>query len=111
MSVYKCPVCGGRGFVPFGFYSNQTYDGSSETNSTSTELCRSCNGGGIVFDALPRTASTNRQRICSNCEMNDGMVYPSYPPKYRCTLSGYFNEGTHVCNLDDIFSSENNQSE
>lgn len=39
------------------------------------------------------------------------MVYPSYPPKYRFTLSGNFNEGTHTCNLDDILSKENNQSE
>lgn len=111
MSVYKCPVCGGRGFVTCGFYSSQTYDGSSVTNSNSTEVCRSCNGRGIIFDEFLGSTSNSIHRYCSNCEMNDGMVYPSYPPKYRCTLSGNFNEGTHTCNLDDILSKENNQSE
>lgn len=102
MAIYKCPVCEGRGFVPFGFYTRQPYDSSSVTGSASTELCRSCDGRGIIFDECLRTASNNGQRICSNCEMNDGMVYMSYPPKYRCTLSGCFNEGTHVCDLDDV---------
>lgn len=111
MSVYKCPVCGGRGFVPCGFYSSQTYYGSSVTASNSTEVCRSCNGRGIIFDEFLGSTSNSIHRYCSNCEMNDGMVYPSYPPKYRCTLSGNFNEGTHTCKLDDILSKENNQSE
>ena len=102
MSVYTCPVCNGRGFVPCGFYLSQTYDGSSVTDSTSTELCRSCGGRGIIFDECLRAASNNGQRICSNCEMNDGMVYTSYPPKYRCTISGHFNEGTYLCDLDDV---------
>lgn len=106
MSVYKCPVCGGRGFVPCGFYSSQKYDGSSITNSTSTEVCRSCHGRGIIFDEFLGTVSGLNKRCCSNCEMNDGMVYTSYPPKYRYTLSGNFNEGTHTCNLDDILSKE-----
>lgn len=110
MSVYKCPVCGGRGFVPCGFYSSQTYDGSSVTNATSNEVCRSCHGRGIVFDEFLGSTSNSIHRCCSNCEMNDGVVYTSNPPKYRCTLSGYFNEGTHVCNLDDILSNGNNQS-
>ena len=90
MSVYKCPICGGRGFVPCGFYSSQTYDGSSITNSTSTEVCRSCHGRGIVFDEFLGSTSNGINRCCSNCEMNDGLVYTSYPPKYRCTLSGNF---------------------
>lgn len=110
MSVYKCPVCGGRGFVPFGFYSSQTCNGSSITSSNSTEVCRSCHGRGIVFDEFLVSTSNSINRCCSNCEMNDGLVYPSYPPKYKCTLSGHFNEGTHKCNIDEIEEKENNQS-
>lgn len=101
MAVYTCPVCGGRGFISCGFYSSQTYDGSSVTGSTSTEVCRSCNGRGIVFDEFG-TASKRISRCCSNCELNDGMMYTSYPPKYRCTIFGSYNEGTHTCNLDDV---------
>ena len=106
MSVYKCPVCGGRGFVPFGFYSSQTYDRSSVTSSTSTEVCRSCHGRGIIFDEFLGTVSGLNQRCCGNCVMNDGMGYPSYPPKYRCTLTGNFNKENHKCDLDDIKSRE-----
>ena len=57
MSAYKCPVCGGRGFVPYGFYLSQTYDGSSVTVSTSSEICRSCYGRGVVFDESLGTVS------------------------------------------------------
>lgn len=102
MAVYTCPVCRGRGSVPYGFYLSQTYDGSFVTHSTSTEVCRSCNGKGFVFDEFFGTAPKRISRCCSNCEMNDGMVYTSYPAKYICTISGYFNEGTHLCDLDDI---------
>lgn len=110
MSVYRCPVCGGRGFVPCGFYLSQTYDGSSVTNSTSTEVCRSCNGRGIIFDEFVGSTSNSIPRCCSNCEMNDGMVHPSCPPKYSCILCGNFNEGKHKCNIDEIEEKENNQS-
>lgn len=110
MSVHKCPVCGGRGFVPSGFYSSQTYDGSLITNSTSSEVCRSCHGRGIVFDEFLGSTSNSIPRCCSNCEMNDGIVYPSCPPKYSCILCGNFNKGKHKCNIDEIEAKGNNQS-
>jgi len=44
---YCCPVCGGNGLVPHGFY-NQT-GGQWITSSFSPETCRSCNGTGIVW--------------------------------------------------------------
>lgn len=48
MFPYRCPVCGGKGFVPSGFYSVFPYD---QTTCTSlTEKCRSCNGSGIVWE-------------------------------------------------------------
>ena len=43
---YKCPVCGGSGLVPNGYY-NQT-SGVWSTTSTTPETCKSCNGTGIV---------------------------------------------------------------
>lgn len=47
---YRCPVCNGNGKVPNGFY-NQTSVYWSST-STAPEICRSCNGSGIVWDYL-----------------------------------------------------------
>lgn len=46
MTPYKCPVCGGTGIVPNGFYS-QT---SGQWSSASPETCRSCGGTGIVWE-------------------------------------------------------------
>lgn len=43
----RCPVCGGNGLVPNGFYNTVTGIGS--TTSITPETCRSCNGTGIVF--------------------------------------------------------------
>jgi DnaJ-class molecular chaperone len=41
-----CPVCGGNGLVPNGFY-NQT-SGQWLFSSTAPETCRTCNGSGVV---------------------------------------------------------------
>ena len=47
--IYKCPICNGTGKVPNGFY---TAIGVNEYSSSSAtpEVCRSCNGTGIVSD-------------------------------------------------------------
>lgn len=45
--VYVCPVCGGKGLVPNGFYNTigtQYYTSSS----TAPETCRSCGGKGYI---------------------------------------------------------------
>ena len=47
MFPYRCPVCGGKGFVPSGFYS--VFLDNSTACPTLTEKCRSCNGSGIVW--------------------------------------------------------------
>ena len=39
-----CPVCGGRGIVPAGFYNSELV-----TTSASEEACRSCRGSGLVW--------------------------------------------------------------
>ena len=50
-AAVECPVCGGNGQVPQGFYTTTNkqygalYWSSGETNS---EICRSCGGKGYV---------------------------------------------------------------
>ena len=53
MSVQICPVCGGKGLVPTGFYTAIGTPYYSTTN-TSPETCRSCGGKGYIgtFDTL-----------------------------------------------------------
>ena len=34
---------------------------------------------------------------CANCQLNDGMVYTSLSPKFRCTATGEYNLGEHIC--------------
>jgi hypothetical protein len=46
IAIHKCPVCGGNGLVPNGFYTN--ISGFGTTNSATPEICRSCNGTGII---------------------------------------------------------------
>lgn len=43
---YRCPVCGGNGMVDAGFYS-QTSGGWPSIGGT--EICKSCNGTGIIW--------------------------------------------------------------
>jgi len=46
MKPYTCPVCGGRGIVPAGFYTSVGY---YSTTGNTTEHCRSCSGTGIIW--------------------------------------------------------------
>jgi hypothetical protein len=56
-SPHCCPVCGGKGTVPVGFYYNQAhgtgipYAGTPyyTTNSMDQCTCRSCNGAGVLW--------------------------------------------------------------
>jgi len=47
MKPYKCVVCEGRGNVSNGFYNPHEYQLS--TTVPLTEICRSCNGQGILW--------------------------------------------------------------
>ncbi len=47
LNPYVCPVCGGNGLVPNGFYLQTT--GQWTTSSTAPETCRSCNGQGYIL--------------------------------------------------------------
>lgn len=46
---YSCPVCGGRGTVPWYFYAT-TASGSCSCSSAADEQCRTCKGSGVVWD-------------------------------------------------------------
>ena len=46
MTVEKCPVCGGNGLVPDGFYYQTS--GNWPTSGTGGETCHSCGGKGYV---------------------------------------------------------------
>lgn len=49
---FTCPVCGGNGIRPAGFYSAIAVNGFltwSASSTAATEPCRSCDGTGIVW--------------------------------------------------------------
>ena len=46
MALEKCPVCGGNGLVPNGFYLTAT--GHWISSSTAPEPCRACAGQGFI---------------------------------------------------------------
>ena len=51
MSAQVCPVCGGKGLVPNGFYDVSSNLGSIyKTTSTTPETCRSCGGKGYIIE-------------------------------------------------------------
>ena len=37
---------------------------------------------------------------CVYCKYNDGLVYTSIPPKYRCTITNEFHLGSDDCNVE-----------
>jgi DnaJ-class molecular chaperone len=43
---HVCPVCGGRGLVPNGFYNIQ---GLYSSSSAIHEQCRTCKGTGVIW--------------------------------------------------------------
>ena len=43
---HRCPVCGGSGQVPWGFYNQ----GMATPTCVTPETCRSCGGTGIVWE-------------------------------------------------------------
>lgn len=107
MSVYKCPVCEGRGTVPSNFYS--CYSSGTAVN-TAPVTCKSCGGRGVIFDSDACNPFTMQEpyskylnetitscNSCSNCGNNDGMVYMSNPPKWKCTLDDEWHTGAYCC--------------
>jgi len=56
--IYRCPVCGGRGLVPAGFYNIGVFGGGSTT--ATSETCRACGGSGLVADCWPSSSEWKR---------------------------------------------------
>jgi hypothetical protein len=46
---HRCPVCGGKGAVPQGFYNVHWNEGTTST-APIPEMCRSCQGTGILWE-------------------------------------------------------------
>jgi DnaJ-class molecular chaperone len=44
----RCPVCGGNGIVPNGFYTQLSGPYGWTTTSSMPETCKGCNGSGWV---------------------------------------------------------------
>lgn len=94
MNVEICPVCKGRCNVRADFY---------EINSVKLNpcpvTCKSCNGKGYIViteDHSPNDVTVQRGS-CATCSLNDGAVYTSNPPCYKCTIDGHFYSCDHSC--------------
>ena len=48
MPPYICPVCGGKGSVPPGFYDTGGYPWDTTTNINIRQPCRACGGSGVI---------------------------------------------------------------
>lgn len=46
---HTCPVCNGRGQMPYHFYTSPPTYYSSSTIGNSTVACRSCSGTGVLW--------------------------------------------------------------
>ena len=99
MSAQVCPVCGGKGLVPNGFYDVSSNLGNIyKTTSATPETCRSCSGKGYIIEYPScQIPVYNTFKSCSICSRNDEMCYMSNPPKYRCTLDGEFHTADYFC--------------
>lgn len=50
MTAQRCPVCGGNGMVPHGFYK---HIGPHSSTNAAPETCKGCQGTGIVWEPQP----------------------------------------------------------
>ena len=62
----KCPVCGGNGIVPNGFYTQTT--GQWATSDVTPDKCRTCQGTGIV-EPKPEYTPV----VCSTANLLDAL--------------------------------------
>lgn len=42
-----------------------------------------------------------KEMFCGSCPLNDGVVYTSDPPMYRCTVDGKYHFGNERCTYKD----------
>lgn len=105
MSAQVCPVCGGKGLVPNGFYNvglSNSGNYHQKTISATPETCRSCQGKGYIIEYPScKIPVYNTFKSCSKCNRNGGVCYTSNPPKYRCMLDGEFHAADYSCDKFD----------
>ena len=85
--VWACSNCN----EPYMFYEGTPLDHNYN-------YCPNC--GSKMSDKLDEDANTIL-RQCSNCPFNDGLVYTSFPPKYKCTITDEFHLGEYICDVRD----------
>ena len=54
----KCPVCNGKGLVPYWFYLARGMN--TTTSSISDIQCKPCNGTGIIYPQPPKQPTKKR---------------------------------------------------
>lgn len=94
MSAQVCPVCGGKGLVPKGFYDVSS---NLSTTSATPETCRSCGGKGYIIVTPSLNHFIANTFNCSDCDNNDRMCYTSNPPKYKCIVDNTFHFAYDSC--------------
>lgn len=94
MSAQVCPVCGGKGLVPKGFYDVSS---NLSTTSATPETCRSCGGKGYIIVTPGLNHFIANTFNCSNCDNNDRMCYTSNPPQYKCIIDNTFHFAYDSC--------------
>ena len=102
MSAQVCPVCGGKGLVPSGFYdvgsgSSNLYNVHKTSATPDPETCRSCQGRGYIIVTPSSNHFIANTFNCSNCDNNDGVCYMSNPVKYKCTIDNTFHFAYDSC--------------
>lgn len=88
--VQQCPVCRGKGSVPNGFYSSTTPTWT--TGSTTPEMCRSCNGLGVLWSHKVIN-STDLDRLESQIRRLQSIAV--------LTWEEYYNVALHYKNMKD----------
>ncbi len=77
---YRCPICGGTGLVPNGFYSQIGNYKHGLSASASPETCRSCKGTGVVW-SLDADEYPVLDKVWNNAE--DAKTFDSGVTIYR----------------------------
>lgn len=84
MGCYKCPVCNGKGFVPNNFYNIEPNVENYSTNSTSTEICRSCRGTGIVWEPVNNVPFATGLSTTAELGMDNMKIATVTTNEHRC---------------------------
>lgn len=68
--------------------SDLNFDGVAELKAVDINSCTCMD---IINDLEPYPV------FCASCPFNDGMVYTSLPPQYKCTKTNEWHLGSYGC--------------